>query len=105
MMSRLTVAIAARTAPLMERIRNEPVAVATGASMALGLAASFGLPISPDQKLELGGAFVAAANWWARSKVVSTNRLVQGSVTQSAAGAPVTITAPNGNTTTIGATQ
>jgi len=103
-MSRLIVALAARTAPLTERIRNEPVAVATGASMALGLAASFGLPITPDQKLELGGAFVAVANWWARSKVVSTNKLVKGAVMQSAAGSPVTLTAPNGDTTTIGGT-
>ena len=86
----------------VDRIKNEPVAVATGASMALGLAASFGLPITPDQKLELGAALVAAANWWARSKSVSTNKLVSGDVSQSAAGQPVTIVSPDGATTTVG---
>jgi Flp pilus assembly protein TadG len=103
-MSRLTVALAARVAPIVERVKNEPVAAATGASLALGLAASFGLPITSDQKLELGGALVAAANWWARSKSVSTNKLVSGDVSQSAAGQPVTIVSPDGATTTVGGT-
>jgi hypothetical protein len=101
----LTARVSARVAPIVERVKNEPVAAATGASLALSLAASFGLPITPDQKLELGGALVAAANWWARSKSVSTNKLVQGAVVQSAAGEPVTIVSPDGATTTVGGTS
>jgi hypothetical protein len=46
-----------------------------------------------------------ARNWWARSKSVSTNKLVSGDVSQSAAGQPVTIVSPDGATTTVGGTN
>jgi hypothetical protein len=88
----------------VERVKNEPVALANGAAGALGIAVSFGAPITPDQKIELAGAFVGVANWWARSQVVSVNKLVQGSVAQSAPGQPVTITPPSGPAQTIGGT-
>ena len=91
-------------ASLTTRVKNQPIAVANGAAGLLALAVSFGLPLSPDQKIELSSAFVAVGNWWAHTQVVPVNKLVQGTVTQSAAGAPVTITAPDGATTTVGST-
>ena len=90
---------------LTTRVKNQPIAAANGAAGILALAVSFGLPISPDQKIELSSAFVGIANWWAHNQVVPTNKLVQGAVSQSAAGAPVTIVSPDGATVTVGSTQ
>lgn len=85
------------------QLKNEPIVVANGAAGLLALAASFGLPISPDQKTELAAAFLGIANWLARSQTVAVNKLVTGAVEQSAAGQPVTIVEPSGATTTVGA--
>jgi hypothetical protein len=95
----------AALAAVVERVKNEPIAVANGAAAVLGVAASFGLPIAPDQKLELTGAFVGLANWWARSKSMSVNKLVTGEVLQSGPGEPVTVIASDGATTTVGETS
>jgi hypothetical protein len=97
--------VSARVSPLVERVKNEPIAVGNGAALALGIAVSFGLPIAPEQKIELSGAFVGLANWWARSKSVPVNKLVTGEVLQSGPGEPVTVIAPDGATTTVGATS
>jgi hypothetical protein len=89
----------------VERAKNEPVALANGAAGALGIAVSFGLPITPDQKIGLTSAFVGIANWWARSQVVPVDKLVQGTVAQSGPGEPVTVTPPSGQPLTIGGTS
>jgi len=86
----------------VEQVKNQPVAVANGAAGLLGLAVSFGLPITPDQKIGLASSFVGIANWWVHSQVVPVNKLVSGDVSQSAAGEPVTIVSPDGATTTVG---
>jgi hypothetical protein len=83
------------------RIKNEPIAIANGAAGALGIAASFGLPISPDQKLELAGAFVGIANWWARSQVVPTARLTSGTVMPSGPGEPVVVAPSDGSAAVV----
>jgi hypothetical protein len=94
---RLTAAVA--------RVKNEPLATANGLAGALGIAVSFGLPISPDQKIGLTSAFVGIANWWARSQVVPVDKLVSGTVAQSGPGGPVTITPTSGQPLTIGGTS
>ena len=91
-----------RLAPIVERVKNQPIAAANGAALALGIAASFGLPITDDQKVQLGVGLAAAANWWAHNQVVPVNKLVSGTVTQSAAGEPVTVTSPDGAVVTVG---
>jgi len=89
-------------ASLTTQVKNQPIAVANGAAGLLALAISFGLPIDPAQKIELSSVFVGIGNWWAHTQVVPVNKLVQGAVTQSVAGAPVTIVSPDGATVTVG---
>jgi hypothetical protein len=91
-----------RVSAAVEQVKNQPVAAANGAAGLLGLAISFGLPISPDQKIGLTSALVAGANWWVHNHVVPVNKLVSGTVTQSAAGQPVTVVAPDGAVVTVG---
>jgi hypothetical protein len=90
-----------RITAAVEQVKNQPVAAANGAAGVLGIAISFGLPITPDQKIGLTSAIVGAANWWVHNHVVPVAKLVAGTVAQSAPGQPVTIVAPDGVTTTV----
>jgi hypothetical protein len=100
----LTARLTSRLGPVGAKLAGQPVVLSNVTGVVVGLA-TLGAPIPDTLKVGIVSAIVGVVTLFVPSQVVPVDKLVQGSVGASAAGAPVTITPPGGPAQTIGGTQ
>jgi hypothetical protein len=87
----------------VEKIKNEPVVASQLVGFGFDMVIGLGAPVTADLKLAAVGMVTTIATLFGRSKSTAVNKLVTGEVLQSGPGEPVTVIAPDGATTTMGA--
>ena len=97
----LTARLTSRLQPVADKLANQPVVLTNLAGTVIG-AVALVAPIDADLKAALIGSVVGVVTLFSKSQVVPVNKLVSGAVAQSAPGEPVSITSPEGTTTTVG---
>jgi len=99
----LTARLTSRLGPVGAKFAGQPVVLTNVVGVAVGVA-TLSTSLPADLKAGIVTAIVGVVTLFVPSQVVPVDKLVQGSVAQSAAGQPVTITPPSGPAQTIGGT-
>ena len=99
----LTARLTSRLGPVGAKLAGQPVVLTNVVGVVVGVA-TLATPLPDELKALVVSAIVGVVTLFVPSQVVPVDKLVQGSVAQSAAGEPVTITPPSGPAQTIGGT-
>ena len=99
----LTARLTSRLGPVGAKLAGQPVVLTNVVGVVVGVA-TLATPLPDELKAGIVASIVGVVTLFAPSQTVAVDKLVQGTVTQSAAGQPVTLTAPSGATQTIGGT-
>jgi xanthosine utilization system XapX-like protein len=97
----LTARLTSRLGPVGAKLAGQPVVLTNVVGVVVGVA-TLATPLPAELKTGLVAAIVGVVTVFVPSQVVPVDKLVQGTVAQSAAGQPVTITPPVGPAQTIG---
>ena len=97
----LTARLTSRLGPVGAKLAGQPVVLTNVVGVVVGVA-TLATPLPDELKAGIVASIVGVVTLFVPSQVVPVDKLVQGTVAQSDAGQPVTITPLTGPAQTIG---